>query len=452
MIYAAASLIIYALFPANDAYPEVKVVSLEKCIDIAMQNHPELLASYEERKIAVAEYRMAQAMNQPQVAIEFKTVEYLKEGTSSNNAITVPGKDTIIGLFAGPTVIFNLIDPKKSDIEDSKRLRIDIEKMKIIKTREDIICNVKKSYYGYSSAQETRKLMEELVEKFKIKLEKAQLLFKMGQRPILDVTKAQVDHANSRLQFERAVNNEDLLKTKLLSEMGIIDDEIVIMPLQVEKLPRVRFGIQELNKLAEEYDPEIKISRMRKELGKLNISTAKSEHMPTVDFLASVGFENTNMHGWKTKDDLREKVDGDNWSVASHFGIKAKMPVDFLSGGGIGSKVNAAEAEYNMLMYNEKNVLVKMRALTRTYFQSMNEIKKQIEISVPIIDNANKHLMLAQKSYESGLSTQLDMQDAEMAVLEAKLNLLKARYDYLIALGELSNVIGLGEEYLCEKE
>ena len=453
MINAIAVLsIISALFPVAAAYPEIKVVSLNRCVDIAMQNHPELMASYEERKIAIAEYRFAQAMNKPQVSIELKTVEYLKEGSSGNNVINIPGKDTIIGLFAGPTIIFNLIDPKKSDIEDSRRLKIDLEKMKIIKTREDIICNVKKSYYGYSSAQETRKLMDELVEKFRIKLEKAKLLFKTGQRPILDVTKAEVDYANSKLQYEKAINNENLLKTKLLSDMGIIDENIEFLPVKIDELPALRFDLHALNKLAEEYFPEIKISRMRTELSKLDISAAKSESMPTVDFLASIGYENTNMQGWKTKDELKDKVDGANWNLSSHFGIKAEMPVDFLSGSGIKAKVDAAVAEYNMLTYNEKNVLVKMRALIRAYYQSLNEIKKQIELSAPIIDDANKHLMLAQKSYESGLSTQMELQDAEMAVLEAKLNLLQARYDYLIALGDLSNVIGLGEEYLCEKK
>jgi HAE1 family hydrophobic/amphiphilic exporter-1 len=294
--------------------------------------------------------------------------------------------------------------------------------------------------------------MGELVDKFKIKLDKAKLLFKTGQRPILDVSKAEVDYANSRLQYEKSINNETLLKTKLFAEMGIIDDDIDFMPVKVDELPGLRFDLPALNKLAEEYYPEIKISRMRTELSKINISAAKSDHMPVVDFLASVGFENTNLHGWKTKEEIKDKADGENWEVSSHFGLRARMPVDFLSGGAIEARVDAAVAEYNMFTYNEKKVLVKMRALVRTYYQSMNEIKKQIEISVPIIDNANKHLMLAQRSYESGLSTQLDMQDAEMAVLEAKLNLLKARYDYLIALGDLSNVIGLGEEYLCEKK
>lgn len=444
--------LIAVLYLSIPLFSETKTVSLERCLDIAMQNHPDLKASYEERKEAIAEYRAARALSKPQVNLEIKTVEYLKEGTSSNNVITIPGKDTVIGLFAGPTIMFNLIDPRKTDIEDARRLEIDISKMKTIKTREDIICNVKKGYYSYSSSRETRKLMAELVEKFKIKLDRAKLLFKSGQRPILDVTKAEVDHANARLEYEKAVNNEMLAKTKLLSDMGIMDTDIEFVPMQIEKLPRLRFDLPALNKLAGEYYPEIKIAEIRKELSRISIEAARSNNWPSVDFLASMGFENTNMHGWRTKEDLRDKVEGDNWSLSSHFGIRAKMPIDFLSGGGISAKVDAAIAVYNRMSYAERKVLVKMRGFIRTYYQSMNELLKQIEISVPIIDNANKHLMLARKSYESGISTQLDMQDAEMAVLEAKLNLLKAKYDYLISLANLSNVIGLGEEYLCEKE
>lgn len=81
----------------------------------------------------------------------------------------------------------------------------------------------------------------------------------------------------------------------------------------------------------------------------------------------------------------------------------------------------------------------------------MRELSKQLELSTLMRKNAENHLTLARKSYEMGIGTQLALQDAETALIDAELFYQKARYDYLLTLSKLSGTIGLGEEYLCEK-
>jgi len=104
----------------------------------------------------------------------------------------------MIGLFVGPTFVYNLIDPQRSDAIDSTRSAIDLAKMKILKVRGDIVLNVKKNYYSYLFAKENSAKRNELVNKFQSKLEKAIYFFSAGQRPGLDVSKAEVDLADAR--------------------------------------------------------------------------------------------------------------------------------------------------------------------------------------------------------------------------------------------------------------
>lgn len=447
-------LIIYicllSVIPLYSQELPIKKVTLEECIEIAVQNHPEIKLSFEERKDAIAQYRLSQSRNRVQINAEIKTVEYLKENSDkSNEVLNIPGKDTVIGLFAGPTVTYNLIDSRKSDVEDSARLAVDLSKTNVIKVRDLIISNVKKAYYGYLFASENTGMMMQLVDKFSVKLQKAQILFKTGQRPILDVTKSDVDLGDAKLQYEKAKNQESLMKTELLASMGIMDDDIDFSPVKVSQLPQLRFSLKELYSLAEEYYPDIKIAKIRKDINRLNISVAQSAHMPTVDLLASFGFENTTIFDNDTmKYKSYQERFSENWELSSHFGIRAKVPI--YSGGGIEAAVESAEAEYNKSKYIEKEILVRMKAMIRNYFNSLNEYKKQIEISKLIIDNAEKHLMLARKSYENGIGSQLDMQDAETAVIKAVVSRTKAGYDYLITLALLANVIGLDEEYICQ--
>ena len=447
-------------FISNPLFAELKKISLNECISVAVQNHPEIKASEEDVNIAQANYAMAKSRTAPNVNFEIKTVETSvanEDGTikkPKNGVVNIPGRDTMIGLFAGPTFIYNLYDPQKSDAIDSARSAIDLAKMNILKVKGDIVLNVKKNYYSYLFAKENSAKREELVEKFQSKLEKANLLFQRGQRPGLDVSKAEVDLADARLEYEKAKNYENIVKSELLASMGIIDENIDFSPVKVGTLPELRFDLNKLYQLAESNNPEIKISQMSKDINQMNVSMARSAHYPSVDLLGAVGIQNYNIfygdsEQYKYRDTYRDKLQWDNWDRSVNLGLSAK--VNLWSGGGLDAKVDSKIAEYNKSKYIEREILINVRTQVRNYYQTINEYKKQIDLSLLVMDNSQKHLRLAQKSYENGLSTQLELQDAEMLFLKSELGNIKASYDYLILLARLSNTVGLGEEYICKK-
>jgi outer membrane protein len=453
-------LMIVISFFSNPLYSELRKISLDECIGIAAQNHPEIKASEEETNIAQANYAMAKAKSGANVNFEIKTVESRVTNESGNikkpknGVVSIPGQDTMIGLFVGPTFVYNLYDPQRSDAIDSARSGIDLAKMKSLKVKGDIVLNVKKNYYGYLFSRENRAKREQLVDKFQSKLLKANLLFKNGQRPGLDVSKAEVDLADARLEYEKAKNYESVVKSELLASMGIMDENVDFSPIKVDKLPEVRFDLKRLYQLAEGNNPDIKISQMTKDINQSNISITRSAHYPFVDLVGMLGFENTDIfYGskdqYKKAETYHEKLKWDKWDSTFNLGIGAK--VNLWSGGGIDAKVDSKIAEYNKSKYIEREILINVRTLIRNYYQTINEYKKQIDLSLLVMDNSQKHLKLAQKSYESGMSTQLELQDAEMTLLKSELGYIKAGYDYLIILAKLSNAVGLGEEYICKK-
>jgi len=438
--------IFFSLF-CGSLLSQTRAVSLKECIDIALENHPDIMISMESHKQAAADYRVAKSQNSVLINAEAKTVEILKSDTSmSDSNLNVPGRDTSFGIFAGITATYNLIDPKKSKKEQYARLAVDLAKIDSIRVKNLIVYNVKKFYYGYLFARENELLKQNLVEKFKIKLKKAEILFRNGQRPILDVSKARVDFANSTLEYEKARNYVNLRKTELLGSMGIMDEDIAVSPVTVKALPDLQFSLKELYHLAENYYSEIRIARFKKEMSRIKIVVERAGHDLRVDIMASIGMENRDLQG---KDDIGENFQKDKWEPTVHAGLKAKFPI--YAGGGISGKVDSAISEYNKYVYYERKILMKTRARIRNYIQLLNEFKKQMEILQLVRENAKKYLMLVQRSWEKGIGSQLDMPDAEMAVSNAEINFLKAKYDYSITLAGLSNVVGLKEENLCKK-
>ncbi|HPI16007.1 MAG TPA: TolC family protein [Spirochaetota bacterium] len=436
--------IVLLLF-AGPLYPETRKLTREDCISIALENHPAVMALAQEQKKAAANYRLAKAPDRIQVSGEVKTAEYLKP-ESSSSGFNVPGRDTTIGIFAGASAVYNLIDPNVSRRQEAAKLAIDMARMNEIKERSTIVLNAKSAYYAYNMAIENAAVREKLRDKYRLKLETTTVLFRNGQRPILDVTKADVDLASAMLEYEKAKNQESLARTELLAALGIMEEEIDVAPYAMEELPSLRFGYEELYRLAEGHHPELRIARLNREVQRINIEVERSAGSIKVDLMASLGFENKNIAGLG---EMQENVKGSNWEPTFHAGIQARVPI--YTGGAITARINAAEAEYNKSIYGEKQILLGVKALLRNYVQGMEELKKQIELSRLMKINAEKHLTLAQKSYDAGVGSQLSLQDAEAAVLDAELFSVSARYEYLTILARLSKTVGVEEDYLCRK-
>ncbi|HON17348.1 MAG TPA: TolC family protein, partial [Spirochaetota bacterium] len=106
-------------------------------------------------------------------------------------------------------------------------------------------------------------------------------------------------------------------------------------------------------------------------------------------------------------------------------------------------------AEYNKMIYKEKEILTDIKNQVRDNYRTLEEMKRQIEISELIIKNAQRHQLLAQRSYENGAGTLLELQDADLNVIQAKIGLLVARYNYLLNFAKLVDTVGFGEGILC---
>ncbi|HPS58408.1 MAG TPA: TolC family protein [Spirochaetota bacterium] len=427
------------------AYADTRTITVKECIDIALQNHPDYFISIEDQKKSISDYGVARSQKSLIINGEIRTVENEKDTETTSSGVEIPGKDTYIGLFAGITLYYNIYDAKKDYEEDMAKTNIDMFKIKSQKTKLDIIYNVKIAYYSYSMARNALTIREEIYRKNEKKALLAKQLFEGGSRPILDVSKAEVDLADARLQYEMAKNNERKMRMNLFHAMGLEDTEdLDIIPQDVEAMPGITVTLDELYNMSQIYSPLIRISVLEKRLAKMKISTETAAHYPRIDFQAGAGYELDRIRG---ADNYEKNFSGKNWAPAFYGLFFMTIPV--YSGGRISARVDSAESDYNKINYREREILVETKNQIRDSYRSLEEIRKQLEISELIIRNAERHLLLAQKSYDNGGGSLLELQDAELSVIRARMGYLEARYNYLMTLARLSNIIGIGEESIC---
>ena len=439
--------IVILLFPSI-LLSEDKTVTMDQCIEIALQNHPSLLVAIEDNKASIADYKIARSLKSIIVNGEVKTVEYNKSDSSADSKYSIPGESTDIGLFAGLNLSYNIYDAKKDIIEDEAITNIDISKINNFRVRNDIIFQVKNAYYGYLLAKNTHDIREEIFNKYKTKSNLARRLFEQGSRPVLDVSKAEVDQADSQLKYEKAKNEERKMRLALYYAMGLEESEAIsINPQDVVSIPDLNCSIAELYKLAEIYNPVLRISKLNKKIARLKIEEERGNHYPVVDIIFGAGYENKKLSGMSSAED---NFKSDNWNPAFHAAIRSAVPI--YSGGRISARVDSAISDYNKIVYKEKETQIDIKNQIRDNLKSLEEIKKQMEISELVISNAQRHLLLAQKSYENGAGSLLELQDADLSVIQARIGFLESKYNYLITFSKLINIVGTGESTICKSQ
>ncbi len=425
---------------------EDRILNVNECIQIALQFHPNVQVSIEERKRAMADYRVARAQRSLIVNGEIKTVEYLKAtARSSESFFNVPGIDTSIGLFAGLGASYSLYNARKQKLIESAECSVRASKYSSKKTINEIIYNVKEAYYSYIIAKENLIVREKILKKNEERLKVAEILYRNGQRPIVDVSRAKVNISEAQLELEKASNNERLMRRNLLTSMGIGDSDIEPKLQEVETMPELKYTLNDLFKFVDTNEPDIQVMKAQKEISKLNIAVEKAQRYPDVNIQFSLGLENRGLNF----DSLADNFKAGSWHPRLQGAILARFPI--YTGGMITAKIDAAESDYRKMVYKERELRQAKYALVRNDFLTLSELNKQLEMAKIVVENAEKHFLLAQKTYQSGEGTQLELQDAQVSMLNAELSQISARYKYLITLAKISKSVGLSEDLLCKK-
>lgn len=438
---------LFILFFPIVIFSEERDVDINECINIALQNHPRFFSAIEDNKKSVAGYRMAKARRSIIINGVVYPMEAQKDvaGSKELTDTHIPGRDTFLSLYAGVSLSYKLFDAKQDSLEEIAKNNIDIAKLTSQQTRNEVLVGVKNAYYSYLLARNTLKVREEMMKKYKKKSDLAKQLFEQGSRPIFDVTKAEYDMADSQLQYEKAKNNERKTKLQLFQSMGLEEVESVsINPKDIEIIPEFNCSLEDLYKMAEIYSPSARIITLQKRAARLNILVENASHYPNVDLSLGLG---SKLYG-RAMQSEGYKIQEITPGLAAT--VVASIPI--YTGGAISARVDSAESDYNKLIYREKELLIQMKNQIRDSYKSLEEIKKQIDTSILLRKNAERYLLLAQRSYENGAGTLLELQDAELSIINAELYFLNTKYGYLLTLGNLTGYIGIGESSLCKDQ
>ena len=202
---------------AKDLIKKGETLDLQRCIAIAMEKHPSIQAAA--GTVMAGESKIGQARSgyYPQlsgVVGYSRTDPYSTSGTSAGQAYD--------SYSSSISLTQNLYDFGKISTQ------VKVQELNRGSSRSDldsvvvqITFAVKQAYYALLQAKRNRDVSREVVRQFQQHLERAKAFFEVGTKPKFDVTKADVDLSNAKLNLLRAENAVRLGQVTLNNTMGM---------------------------------------------------------------------------------------------------------------------------------------------------------------------------------------------------------------------------------------
>lgn len=350
-------------------------------------------------------------------------------------------------LYQGPPVAFspapdsppvNIIPPTQTSARFNVLLPLDvngalhyataiakdqfqINYLGLLQASEQLIAQVKKSYYEVLRARGQAETAQAAVDVAAARLKNTQAWFEAGTVPKFDVTTAQVDLANLNQQLIGAQSRASIALANFNRVLGISPDSqtqvaSIDVPVTVTDV-----DIPTLAKTAKANRPEVRIQQQSIHLTRENIKLQRTGLRPslglagTYSYVSTQAFSNANL-SWQANAVL---------SIPIWDGGVTKGKVDQAFGDLQAANAGLLQAE--LLVSQE----VSTAALT------LEEAAKRTQSTAASVTLAEEALRLANVRYEGGIAVLVEVTNAESQLTRARFFLVDAQYDYAIALAEL---------------
>ncbi len=296
--------------------------------------------------------------------------------------------------------------------------------------RDMITAQVIRAYYNLVRARMLLHVQEESVESANRNLEKAKALHEVGSATRADVLKAKVRYSNTRLSMIQAKNNVKLAEEELLSLLNMREGIEVV----VDTTMTVEFAEPDLKReiqFALRNRPDLKSLRYSMESAQAQISAAKGGWMPTLGASFSYGWNDRQI-----AENLNFFKDEYMWAITGYFSF------NIFDRFNTSANVQTAKANYRIAEYNLEKARLDAIKEIKSLVLTMEQAWERINVAQETVEQAREDLKLAEERYRVGAGTMLEVIDAQVALTQAKADVIEAKCDYLIARADLARATG----------
>jgi outer membrane protein TolC len=108
----------------------------------------------------------------------------------------------------------------------------------------------------------------------------------------------------------------------------------------------------------------------------------------------------------------------------------------------VSARTEQAIVDYQKIVTTRQKAEEGLQLRIQSLELRMSDAKKRIEGQEKYLGQAQKAVQIAQTRFKSGVGTQLELMDTQVAMTRTQTNYAQAIYDYLVARAEWENAVG----------
>jgi outer membrane protein len=421
-------------------------LTIEQALQTGMENSKALRTS--QFKVQAADAKASETNTLGLPSLKFNGT-YTRLSDVPASAFTLPANSFGVGfppsdvsMVLSPTVLNNyglkatLQQPlftggKISGAANAAEYLSDATKEDYKKDKAEVQYNIKAAYWNLFRANEFKEFVDENVNQIKSHAKDAENLMKQGMLTSNDLMKVQVQLSDALVRQIDATNNVKLAMYVLNNTLGLPLQTEIELVSTIQITNRTWETVDQLVNNAYEKRPEVIGMNARVKAGESGLTSARGGWWPQIYLIGNYNYLRPNTRFFPAVDQFK-----DTWDVT------LSLSFDIWNWWQTGYQANQAQAQ--LAQAQEGLSMMKdgvMLEVTQSYL-GVNQFKERKAVAEQGVKQAEENYRITNDKYKKGLMPNSELLDAEVALLQAKLNLTQSLVDYELSMAQLSKAIG----------
>lgn len=412
--------------PQQPSSPSVTQLTLKQAEQLALKSNPRISVA---KLVALAEGQVTREVRSAEFPLATGNLTGVKPKAGSRISAGALNNPVLFERAAGGATIGQLITDfgRTRNLVSSASLRAKAQSEDAQATAADIVLAVDQAFYTSLQAQALLNVAEATVRARQTTADQVKALTDAKLKSQLDLSFANVNLAQAKLLLLDAQSNKDASFANLNALLGFEKPQTYLLvdetngpapapPQSADDVLSAAFGSRpDLAALSDRFQSEERFRRAEHDLNR-----------PSISALAAVG-------GAPVRADQISP-----W----YYGVGVNISIPIFNGFLFSSR--AREADYRTAALRDQVTDLRNRIardVQVAWLQGQSAYQR-IAVSEQLLQQANLSLDLAQSRYDLGLSSIVELSQAQLQQTEAQINNVTAKYQYQAALATLSYQAG----------
>jgi outer membrane protein TolC len=427
------------ILPGVRSLAQTTSLSLPEAVNLALKNNRSLKVSALDINKANEEIRVARSLALPTVSAGGQYLHYFVMPAFFGFGTNGDGDKIPYGRFGGRdqfsaalSVSYSIYNPAAKPALREAQLKEHASKQQHQYNETDVSAVVKRTYLGMLVIKERLRLQYESLQRNEKALQDARSLLAQGRALRVDTLRAFTSVKNlepdilklnyalnvGKQQLVTLIGLDTLQDIQLTDSLAVLDNEAIPAEAPIyEEAKAKRSDLQALT--------------LEQQINDQQIQQAKAQRLPVVSLVGQY--------------QVQSQAKGGNffdayWPSATFAGAQVTVPL--FTGYRNQARINQAKITKDQSVVRLADAQQQLKTEVTQVVANLNETFERMKTQDRVKETARQSYDIVQYRYSKGVTTRLELTDAELALTTAQINYLEAVYEYLSARIELERTRG----------